>query len=182
LLDKRTELPADIEWHLIGHLQTNKVKYIVPFISLIHSVDSMKLLEEIEKHSKSHARVTNVLIQIHIASEETKHGLSIEEARKLFTQESLEDFEHIRIRGLMGMATLTDNHELVRKEFRSLKTFYDEVRLKLINVSIMSDIFPSKVLNIDDFNILSMGMSNDYKIAIEEESNMVRLGSAIFSA
>lgn len=180
MLDKYEVMSKEIEWHLVGHLQTNKVKYIVPFVSLIHSVDSWKLLEEIEKHAKNQQRTIDILVEIHIATEETKFGLSVEEARKLLTNNSLEDFENVRIRGLMGIASLTRNQDQIKKEFQSLKTFYDEVRFKLINVSLMSDIMPSKALKIDDFNILSMGMSNDYKLAIEEGSNMVRIGSAIF--
>lgn len=181
LLEKSEVLPYDIIWHLVGHLQTNKVKSILPKVSLIHSVDSWKLLQEIEKDSKKLERTASILIQVRIAEEETKYGLTIEDARKLLADDRLYQFESFRIRGLMGMATLTENKDQVRAEFRSLKVFYDEVKLKLITQPPISDITPSIALNAADFNILSMGMSNDYKIAVEEGSNMVRIGNAIFT-
>lgn len=180
LLDKCEKLPKDIEWHLVGHLQTNKVKNIIPVVSLIHSVDSWKLLEQIEKHSAMSQRVTDVLIQIHIAQEETKSGLTIDEARKVIADDRLSDFTNLRIRGLMTIATLTDNVQQLRKEFQSVKLLFDEVRMKLLTAPSICDISRSLALNDNFFNILSMGMSNDYKIAIEEGSTMVRIGSRIF--
>ncbi len=180
LIEKYEPLPKDIEWHLVGHLQTNKVKTVVPLVTLIHSVDSWKLLEEIEKQSAHFNRITEILIQVHIAEEESKYGLTIEDARKLLADDHLADYSNVRIRGLMGIASLTKHQEQVRQEFKNLKVFFDEVRLKLMNVSSMSDITASWILALDTFNILSMGMSDDYKIAIEEGSNMVRIGRAIF--
>lgn len=163
LLKKQELLPNDIEWHLIGHLQTNKVKKVVPFVHLIHSVDSMKLLKEINKQAEKINRVVNCLLQIHIAREETKFGLSFSEAEEILKSNELTKLNYVRIVGLMGMATLTDDHTQIRKEFRSLKKFYD---------SIIST-HPS-------FVVLSMGMSSDYYIAIEEGSNLIRVGSLIF--
>jgi pyridoxal phosphate enzyme (YggS family) len=180
LIDKQKNLPADILWHLVGHLQTNKVKLVIPVAALIHSVDSWKLLQEIEEESAKANLITDVLIQVHIAEEETKFGLMVNDARKLLADDKLGQFQNIRIRGLMGMATLINDEVQIRKEFQSLKTFFDEVRLKLMNVSVISDITPSPVLNNNDFTILSMGMSGDYKIAMEAGSNMVRIGTAIF--
>ncbi|MCY7410541.1 MAG: YggS family pyridoxal phosphate-dependent enzyme [Chitinophagales bacterium] len=149
----------DIEWHLVGHLQTNKVKFIAPFVSLIHGVDSFKLLEEINKQAEKNNRIINVLLQIYIAQEETKFGLSFEEATALLGNEKSADLKNICIKGLMGMATLTENESQIRKEFSSLKNFFTEFH---------------------ELKFLSMGMSGDHKIAIEEGSNMVRIGSAIF--
>ncbi len=166
LTDKYDVLPKDIQWHLVGHLQSNKVKYITPFVSLIHSVDSFKLLEEINRQSAKINRVIDVLLQIYIAKEETKFGLSFDEARELLREPKLNSLHHICIRGMMGMSTFTDDQEQVRNEFRSLKIFFDEMQ-------------PSRTLNFRP-DILSMGMSGDYKIAVEEGSNMVRIGSAIF--
>ena len=180
LAEKFEALPKDIEWHLIGHLQTNKVKIVIPLVTLIHSVDSWRLLDEIEKQSAQLNRITEILIQVHIAAEETKYGLSIEDARKMLADDHLEVYRNVRIRGLMGIASLTDNQDQVRQEFKRLKVFYDEVRLKLMNVSSMSDIATSWILALDTFNILSMGMSDDYQMAIEEGSTLVRIGRAIF--
>ncbi len=156
LVSKHGQLPKDIEWHLIGHLQTNKVKMIAPFVSLIHSVDSMKLLKEINKCAEKEKRVIDCLLQIYIAKEETKFGLSFEEAEEILHSQELQQMKNIRIAGLMGMATLTDNEQQIRNEFKSLNDFF----LKL--------------------QTLSMGMSSDYKIAIEEGSNLIRVGSLIF--
>ena len=163
LLPKQEALPKDIQWHLIGHLQTNKVKQIAHFISLIHSVDSLKLLKEINKEAQKHQRIIDCLLQIYIAKEETKFGLNFEEAEALLTSEAFKQLKNIRITGLMGMATLTDNQQQIRNEFKSLKKFYD--KLQIANCKLQ---------------ILSMGMSSDYKIALEEGSNMVRIGTAVF--
>lgn len=161
LVGKYEQLPKDIEWHLIGHLQTNKVKYIAPFVSLIHSIDSLKLLQEINKQALKNNRVIDCLLQIYIAQEETKFGFSFEEAETLLSSIQLKELKNIRIIGLMGMATNTDNTVQIRKEFKSLSEFYKKLQtLKL--------------------QTISMGMSSDYKIAIEEGSNMIRVGSAIF--
>jgi len=163
MLEKYEALPKDIEWHFIGHLQTNKVKYIASFVKLIHSVDSLKLLQEINKQGLKNNRVIDCLLQIYIAKEKTKFGMDQKEAEDLLLSEAFKKFQNIRIIGLMGMATNTDNLEQVRNEFRSLKTFYDKLQNRNHNLQ-----------------ILSMGMSSDYTIAIEEGSNMIRIGSAIF--
>lgn len=163
LASKYKTLPKDIQWHLIGHLQTNKVKYIAPFVELIHSVDSFKLLKEIDKQAAKNNRIINCLLQIYIAKEETKFGLSYEEAEELVNSNEFKNLHHIRIVGLMGMASNTNDLNVVRSEFKSLNTFFSE--LKTRNPKLET---------------LSMGMSSDYKIAIEEGSNMIRVGSAIF--
>lgn len=163
LMDKKDLLPSDIQWHLIGHLQTNKVKYIAPFVHLIQSLDSVKLAAEIDKQAKKCNRVIDCLLEVFIASEETKFGFSCDEAEAFLTNE-LSKFPNIRITGLMGMATNTNNTEQVRVEFRSLAGLY------------------KKHEKAYGFKHLSMGMTSDYKIAIEEGSNMVRIGSAIFSS
>jgi pyridoxal phosphate enzyme (YggS family) len=167
LADKYEALPKEIEWHFIGHLQTNKVKIISPFVSLIHSVDSFKLLKEIDKEAKKNNRIINCLLQVHIAKEETKFGLSVEEASALIESPELKFLNNIRIKGLMGMATLTEDERQIRNEFRSLKNIFDS----------MSN---NSQIQIPKFETLSMGMTSDYKIALEEGSNMVRIGSAIF--
>jgi len=166
---KYYDLPKDIEWHLIGHLQTNKVKHIVPFVSLIHSADSFKLLMEINNLAGKINRVVSCLLQIHIAQEETKSGLSYAEAETILQSEELQQLKNVRIVGLMGMATLTEDENQIRKEFASLRKFYDSFSL-----------LPRVPGANCQFEILSMGMSSDYKIAIEEGSNMIRIGSAIF--
>lgn len=166
LVDKYEALPKDIEWHLIGHLQSNKVKYIAPFVSLIHSVDSMKLLQEINKQAEKNNRIINCLLQIYIAKEETKFGLSFEEAEELINSTELKALKNIKIIGFMGMATNTENNEQISNEFKSLKQFYDQFS----NFSI----FNFKLSN------LSMGMSSDYKLAIEQGSTLIRVGSSIF--
>ena len=168
MVDKYHELPKDIRWHFIGHLQTNKVKYIAPFAHLIESVDSWKLLKEINKQSEKINRVSDVLLQIHISEEETKFGLDKDELHKILNEDSimLEELKNIRIVGLMGMASFTENQERVRKEFHYLKTLFSQyAKLQIPNCQ---------------FKILSMGMSSDYKLAIEEGSNLVRIGSLIF--
>tara|TARA_B100000497_G_C7566291_1_gene341404 strand:+ start:113 stop:754 length:642 start_codon:yes stop_codon:yes gene_type:complete len=159
ILEKHEKLPNDIRWHFIGHLQTNKVKYIIPFISLIHSVDSLKLLKEINKRAKAKNKIINCLIQVKIANEESKYGFKINEISDVMSYAS--ELEHILIKGLMGMATNTDNNNLIDKEFKLLNTEFKKYKSKI-------------------FNVLSMGMSNDYKLAISNESNMIRLGSIIF--
>jgi pyridoxal phosphate enzyme (YggS family) len=165
MVDKAAQLPTDIEWHLIGHLQTNKIKYIAPFVSLIHSVDSLKVLKEINKQASKHSRVIPVLLQVHIASEETKFGFSEEELLDLTVNELQSSFPNVLVKGLMGMATNTDDEAQVRKEFATLNKLYQTL-----------------MQTFSSFNTLCMGMSGDYKIAIEEGSNMVRIGTAIFGS
>ncbi len=161
LVQKHEEMPKDIQWHMVGHLQTNKVKYIAPFIDLIHSVDSLKLLKEISKQGKKLNRVIQCLLQIRVASEDTKFGLSMEEANEILRES--ENCSFVSIKGIMGMATFTDDEQQIKREFKSLKTAFDTFKKSSTTM-----------------NILSMGMSGDYKIAIEEGSNMVRIGSTIF--
>ena len=161
MVAKFEELPSDIQWHMIGHLQTNKVKYIAPFVSLIHGVDSLKLIKEIDKRAAQNNRIIDCLLQIHIAEEETKFGLSDLEATQVLAY--AKHLNNVRIKGLMGMATNTRDESIVRNEFAGLK----ELFLKFQSVS-------------KDLQIISMGMSNDYEIAIEQGSTMVRVGSAIF--
>lgn len=168
MAEKQPQLPADIEWHLIGHLQSNKVKYIAPFVSLIHSIDSMKLLQEVNKQAHKNGRVIDCLLQIHIADEETKFGLLPEEAEGLLHTDMLNDLKNIRIIGLMGLATNTDDDDQVRREFRGLKQLYDK----------LATIQTERI----QFSELSMGMSGDYPIAIDEGSTLIRVGSAIFGA
>ncbi len=156
-------LPKDIEWHMIGHVQRNKVKYMASYVALIHGVDSLKLLQEIDKQAKKHNRVIPCLFQMHIAQETTKFGLNETELDELVQSGTLEELNHVEIKGLMGMATFTENKDQIRKEFQFLKSVFDRLLPKLPQLS-----------------ILSMGMSGDYPIAIEEGSNMVRIGSSIF--
>jgi pyridoxal phosphate enzyme (YggS family) len=167
LCGKYESLPKDISWHFIGHLQTNKIKYIVPFVSLIHGVDSYKLLAEINKQAEKHNRRVNCLLQIHIAQEETKFGFSASELLETLRAAEWKQLDHIQICGLMGMATYTDNKQQVRNEFRSLKSLFDQVKQEFFS-------------NVAEFSEISMGMSDDYQIAIEEGSTLVRLGSSIF--
>ena len=167
LVQKFNLLPKDINWHMIGHLQTNKVKKIIPFISLIHSVDSLKLIDKIENESEKFDKKTNILLQVHIAKEKSKYGFNFEEVRDFFKNQLDESYKNINIVGLMGMATFTNNKNQIKNEFKKLKILYDEIK------SISQK-------NNQKIKILSMGMSNDYKIAIEEGSNMVRIGSLIF--
>lgn len=162
---KYEELPKDIEWHMIGHVQRNKVKYMIDFVALIHGVDSFRLLKEINKQAKKVGRTVDCLLQIHIAEEDSKYGLDRDELYDMVDSEAFSKLENVNIKGLMGMATFTDNEAQVRREFKSLKSQFDELKEKLPQLS-----------------ILSMGMSGDYKIAIEEGSNMVRIGSSIFGA
>ncbi|PKP12924.1 MAG: YggS family pyridoxal phosphate-dependent enzyme [Bacteroidetes bacterium HGW-Bacteroidetes-3] len=168
MAEKFDILPKDIEWDMIGHLQSNKVKYMAHFVNLIHGVDSFKTLQEINKQALKNNRIINCLLEVKIASEETKFGLSFEEVVLLLTSEELKNLKNINIQGLMGMASFTENNEIIRNEFKSLKTFFDSLqKMKSFNVN------PT---------ILSMGMSGDYKIAIEEGSTMIRVGSAIFGS
>lgn len=167
LISKREELPSDIEWHMIGHLQTNKVKQLIPHAAMIHSVDSKKLLEAIDLESEKAGRVTCCLLQFHIAREETKSGFSIDEAEDILRSSRFNELSRVKICGVMGMATFTDDVEIVRSEFRNLRNIY--IRLK-------EQFFPEKQY----FNDISMGMSGDYRIAIEEGATMVRIGSLIF--
>jgi PLP dependent protein len=170
LVGKQAILPTDIRWHFIGHLQSNKVKYIAPFVHLIHGVDSLKLLEAIDKEGRKLGRVINCLLQVHIASEETKYGFDLQEARLVAASCLLEKkLPHVQLSGLMGMATFTEDLAVVEKEFRSLKALYDEIR------EIHAD-------QAEQFNTLSMGMSGDYQLAIQCGSNMVRIGSLIFGS
>ncbi|MEQ8623320.1 MAG: YggS family pyridoxal phosphate-dependent enzyme [Vicingaceae bacterium] len=166
---KAEELPKDIEWHMIGHMQSNKVKYIAPFVSLIHSVDKLSLLKEVNKRARQNERTIKVLLQLHIAKEESKFGLDETELEELLTSEAYKNYENIEVVGLMGMATFTDNEAQVKKEFTYLKGVFDQVK---------ADHFSTQA----SFSVLSMGMSGDYKIAIKEGSNMVRIGSMIFGA
>ena len=169
MVDKYEQLPKDINWHMIGHLQTNKVKYIAPFVALIHGVESLKLLETINKEANKVGRVIPCLLQFHIAQEETKFGLTLEEAREILESEAYRGMQNVRIAGVMGMATNTDNEEQIRAEFRHLKEIFDTLK---------REYFPGNA----DFKELSMGMSGDYPIAVQEGSTMVRVGSAIFGA
>jgi len=164
---KQLALPKDIEWHMIGHLQSNKIKFITPYINLIHGVDSLKLLVEIDKQAAKHNSVISCLLQIHIAEEETKFGLNETEVFEILTSGIFHKLEHVKVAGLMGMASFTDNKEQVRKEFSGLKALFDAVN----NLPVTANFHPE---------ILSMGMSGDYSIAIDCGSTMVRIGSSIF--
>lgn len=165
LVQKWEALPKDIQWHMIGHVQRNKVKYMAEFVSMIHGVDSLKLLMEINKQAKKHNRKINCLLQIHIANEDTKFGLEESELYAIINSEEFKQLENIKIVGLMGMATFTSDEVQIRKEFKHLKRVFDHLRKSLADVS-----------------ILSMGMSSDFSIAIEEGSTMVRIGSSIFGS
>lgn len=167
--DKHQELPKDIQWHFIGHLQTNKIKYIAPFVSLIHSIDSISLLEAVNKEAVKNNRVIDCLLQFHIAKEETKFGLDIEEAEEILKSDSYKNLNNINIIGVMGMATFTDDVNQIRNEFKSLKNIFNILKERY---------FQDK----ESFKEISMGMSDDYPIAIEEGATMVRVGSKIFGA
>jgi pyridoxal phosphate enzyme (YggS family) len=167
LIQKQPLMPGDVEWHMIGHLQSNKIKYIVSWIHLIHSVDSLKLLVEINREASKINRIVDCLLQIHIASEESKFGLSFEKASALLNSDEFKRASHIRIRGLMGMATFTDDEIRVRKEFDQLVSYFTMIREKWFHEDAL-------------FSELSMGMSGDYKLAIEAGSTMVRIGTSIF--
>ena len=166
MVEKYEKLPKDIEWHMIGHLQSNKVKYIAPFVSLIHSIDSIKLLTEVNKQAFKIQKVINCLLQIHIALEETKFGFLPDEAKELIGSKELENLKNIKIIGLMGLATNTEDTLQIKKEFKSIKSLFDDIKgIKKANV---------------DVSELSIGMSSDYFLAIEEGSTLIRVGSAIF--
>jgi pyridoxal phosphate enzyme (YggS family) len=171
MTDKWEEMPKDIQWHMIGHVQTNKVKFMAEYVSLIHGVDSLKLLQEINKQAQKHNRVIDCLLQIYIAEEESKFGLDEEELDEILKQVENDNSElkNIRIVGLMGMATFTDNQSQIKKEFDNLKTIFDKINAKAISKDAINRV-----------SILSMGMSGDYKLAIECGSTMVRIGSSIF--
>ena len=170
MVEKWEVLPKDIEWHLIGHLQSNKVKYMASFVSMIHSVDSLKLLQEVDKQALKNNRVIDCLLQIYIAQEETKFGLSEDEAREILDSQEFKAMKNVRIVGVMGMATFTDNQEQIRLEFRGLKTFFETLKTQ----------YPiTENLQLQE---ISMGMSGDYLIATEEGSTLVRVGSAIFGS
>ena len=159
MIEKWEQMPKDIQWHMIGHIQTNKVKFMAPYVSLIHGVDSLKLLEEINKQALKNNRIIDCLLQIHIAEEETKFGLNNDELADLLVSESFKNFKNINIVGLMGMATFTENQIQIKKEFEHLKSIFDQLK---------------------NLKTLSMGMSGDYQLAIECGSTMVRIGSSIF--
>lgn len=165
MVQKWETLPTDIQWHMIGHLQRNKVKYMAEFVSLIHGVDSFRLLKEIDKQAKKHDRVIDCLLQMHIAEEATKFGLNEDELFDIIQSEEFSVLQNIKIVGLMGMSTFTEDQTQIRREFKQLKSIYTSLQER-----------------IEDLNVLSMGMSGDYQIAIEEGSNMVRIGSSIFGA
>jgi pyridoxal phosphate enzyme (YggS family) len=167
LTDKQLIMPKDTEWHMIGHLQTNKVKYIVPFVQLIHSVDSLKLLSEINMEAGKIKRTIDCLLQMRIASEHTKFGLSFEDVKQVLDSVEYNDFQHVRITGLMGMATFTDNNKQVKEEFMRLAQYFEDIKAKWFS-------------QVGTFKELSMGMSGDYKIAIDAGSTMIRIGSLIF--
>jgi len=159
---KWQEMPKDIQWHMIGHVQTNKVKYMAPFVSLIHAVDSLKLLKEINKQGKKNNRTINCLLQIKIADEDSKFGIEEVAVNDILVSEEFKNFQHVKVIGLMGMATFTDNQKQISKEFQKLKKLYDTLCEKY------------------SFTVLSMGMSGDYQIAIDNGSTMIRVGSKIF--
>ncbi len=167
LVDKYATLPKDIEWHFIGHLQTNKVKYIAPFIGLVHAVDSLKLLKIINKEALKNKRTIPVLLQFHVAEEDTKFGLSLNDARELLGSDEFKDLKNVEIVGVMGMATYTNDENQVRNEFRMLRNIFDILKSEYFVAS-------------EKFTEISMGMSHDYQIAVEEGSTMVRVGTSIF--
>jgi pyridoxal phosphate enzyme (YggS family) len=167
LVDKEASLPKDIQWHFIGHLQSNKVKYIAPFVHLIHGVDSEKLLQEINKQGAKQNRIINCLLQVHIATEETKFGFDGPALHELLVSGRVSQYPHVRICGLMGMASFSDNQTLLNEEFSLLKSYFDKAKIA----------FPE-----GQFNTLSMGMSSDYSLAISKGSTMVRIGSLLFGA
>ncbi len=169
LTSKQEVLPKDIEWHFIGHLQSNKVKYIAPFVGLLHGIDSLKLLKAIHKEAKKNHRVIPCLLQFHIAQESTKFGFSMDEIQEIMHGDTLSELKNVEIRGVMGMATYTDNEAQIAKEFEQLSDIFN--RLK-------STYFKEQ----DSFKEISMGMSDDYRVAIEKGSTMVRVGSAIFGS
>ena len=175
MTEKWEQMPKDTQWHMIGHVQTNKVKYMAEYVSLIHGVDSLKLLQEINKQAAKHNRIIDCLLQIHIAEEQTKFGLDEKELNEIFPSKEFKALQNIKITGLMGMATFTDNQTQVKKEFQHLKTIFD----KLVTLSAVEGQPETRNLKLET---LSMGMSSDYKLAIECGSTMVRIGSSIFGS
>ena len=167
LTTKQQELPKDIEWHFIGHLQSNKVKYLAPFVSLIHGVDSWKLLKVINKEGQKNNRVVPCLLQFHIAEEETKFGLDLKDAEEILNNPAFQEFQFVSVRGVMGMATYTENEDQVRREFQSLKNIFLQLKDKYF-------------ADLSEFSEISMGMSGDYQLAVKEGSTIVRIGSRIF--
>jgi pyridoxal phosphate enzyme (YggS family) len=167
LIMKQAQLPSDIDWHFIGHLQTNKVKYLATFISLIHSIDSLNLLKEVDKEARKCNRVIHCLLQFHIATEETKFGLNLNDAREILESAEIHEMKNVLITGVMGMSSFSDDFTLVRKEFKHLYSLFQTLK---------SLYFPEQ----DTFRVISMGMSGDYNIAIEEGSTLVRIGTSIF--
>ena len=165
MTEKWEALPKDIQWHMVGHVQTNKVKYMAPYVDLVHAVQKMKLLKEINSRAKENDRIINCLLQVKIAEEDSKFGMSPEELKAFLNDEKLSEFNNIRLKGLMGMATFTDDEDQIHREFQVLQDLYEET----------SETQP-------DFSILSMGMSGDYKIAMKHGTTMVRIGSSIFGA
>ena len=168
MTEKYHILPKDIEWHMIGHLQTNKIKYMVSFVHLIHGVDRYKVLKEVDKQAKQHNRKINCLLQLKIAKEETKFGMSIEDAKTIISADEFKLLDNVKIIGLMGMASFTNDQDIIKNEFKTLKTYFDDLK------QYKSENF--------DLQELSMGMSSDYKIAIENGSTMIRVGSSIFGS
>ena len=166
---KQPELPADVEWHQIGQLQTNKVKYLASFVHTVESIDSLRLLLELEKHAAKHQRVINGLLQFHIAQEETKTGLSLPEAEEILNSEEFKSLRHVRLTGVMGIATNSPNEELVRGEFRQLREYFEHLKGHYF-------------VQDESFREISMGMSADYPLAVAEGSTLVRVGSAIFGS
>ena len=169
MVDKYEQLPKDIKWHLIGHLQTNKVKFIAPFVTMIHSVDSLKLLTEINKEAKKNNRNIDCLLQFHIAEEETKFGLNIDEAKEILETREFVEMQNISIVGIMGMASFINDQDIVRHEFRTLESYFQVLKSHFFKFN-------------HEFKEISMGMSGDYLLAIEEGSTIVRVGSSIFGA
>lgn len=166
LAEKAGLIREKVRWHMIGHLQTNKVKLLAPHVHFVQSVDSFRLLAEINKCAAKESRIIDCLLQVHIAAEETKFGMSEQEVEELLLHPDLFEMEHIRIRGLMGMATLTEDHDKIRKEYTGLRNFFTNCRIMTMDPAV--------------FNVLSMGMSSDYRIALDCGSNMIRIGSALF--
>ena len=169
LKEKHEQLPKDIQWHFIGHLQTNKIKYIIPYVHLIHSIDSFRLLQEVNRQAARHERVVGCLLQFHIATEETKFGFSLEECLQMLQSPEFATLHNVEICGVMGMASLTDNTDQIHREFRTLHSYFERLKKEYFADSA-------------SFKEISMGMTHDYPIAIEEGSTIIRVGSAIFGA
>jgi pyridoxal phosphate enzyme (YggS family) len=187
MVDKWEQMPKDIQWHMIGHVQTNKVKFMAQFVSLIHGVDSLKLLQEIDKQAQKNDRIIDCLLQMHIAEEETKFGLDEKELASLLASPTFQEMKNIRIVGLMGMATFTENQNQIKKEFTHLKSIFDGLRsstdaiYRVSTNTIPLDTTKSDAINrVSTMQTVSMGMSGDYQLAIECGSTMVRIGSSIF--